>query len=183
VSVNLSPSQLKAGTVAETVAQALEESGLEPYRLELELTETILIEDTETALAKLRELKSLGVKLSLDDFGTGYSALGYLRRFPFDRLKIDRQFVGDLNAAGEGRAIVQAIIGLARALALSVTAEGVETPEQLMLLKADQCDEVQGFLLGVPISADEIPSAMRRAAASHGEATGLQVGNAVSSLN
>ncbi|WP_051660750.1 EAL domain-containing protein [Bosea sp. 117] len=163
VSVNISPSQLRSGRLIEIVSGALAASGLEPCRLELELTETMLIEDSSVAATLLDQLKALGVRLALDDFGTGYSALGYLRRFPFDRLKIDQHFVADLGAAGKGRAIVQAIIGLARALKLSVTAEGVETAEQLMLLQADQCDEAQGFLLGRPVPADRIPALIRDA--------------------
>ena len=103
----------------------------------------------------LERLKQIGVRLSMDDFGTGYSSIGYLRAFPFDTVKIDRQFIGDLDKDKDARSIVQAIVGLGRALDLDVVAEGVETPEQLVLLQADRCREVQGFLTGAPMPLDE----------------------------
>ena len=150
VSVNVSPTQFRSPALVDRVKRTLEESGMSGDRLELEVTESILLEDTDAARAVMHRLKALGVGLAMDDFGTGYSSLSYLSRFPFDRLKIDRQFIANLHATGEARAIVQAIIGLGRALGLDVTAEGVETPEQLLLLRADRCDEVQGYYLSIP---------------------------------
>ena len=133
------------GELAATVARVLSETSLAPHRLELELTESVLLEDTQKALLTLAELKALGVRLTMDDFGTGYSSLGYLRDFPFDGLKIDQQFIADLSGTGDARAIVQAIVALGKALGMTVTAEGVETAEQLLLLRHDACEEVQGF--------------------------------------
>ncbi len=156
VSVNVSPVQFRSGGFPDLVREALARTGLEPRRLELELTEGVLLEDTERAARILAELKEIGVGLSLDDFGTGYSSLGYLKSFPFDTIKIDRTFVSDLQASGGSRAIVQAILGLGRALGMKVTAEGVETPEQLLLLKLDQCSEVQGFHLARPLPVEAL---------------------------
>lgn len=151
VSVNVSPAQFDSPGLVDHVATALRASGLPGERLELELTESMLLRDVPKTCELMGRLKELGVCLAMDDFGTGYSSLGYLRRFPFDRLKIDQQFVASLHPAGEARAIVQAIVGLGRALNLSVTAEGVETAEQLLLLRADRCHEVQGYHLSRPV--------------------------------
>ena len=155
ISVNVSPAQFRHGDLAASVRAALERSGLPAHRLELELTEGVLLEDTDRALQMMNSLKDLGVRLSLDDFGTGFSSLGYLRAFPFDGLKIDRSFVADLDGTDGARAIIRAIRGLGAALGISVTAEGVETQEQLSLLRAELCDEVQGFLLARPMSAQD----------------------------
>ncbi len=155
VAVNLSPAQFGAG-VALTVDAVLRETGLSPSRLELEITEGVLIGDTQNALRTLTALKALGVTLAMDDFGTGYSSLSYLKKFPFDKLKIDRSFVRDLDEGAAGDSIVQAIIALAHSLRLAVTAEGVETAHQLAVLQAAGCSFVQGFLLGRPISAKQI---------------------------
>lgn len=156
VSVNVSPIQFRDGDLFETVRTALAESGLPGGRLELELTEGVLMADAERALGVLEKLKSLGVKLAMDDFGTGYSSLSYLRNFPFDVIKIDRRFISDLESRDSARAIVQAILGLGKALGLSVTAEGVETRGQYDMLATDQCNEVQGFLLARPLQADKV---------------------------
>ncbi len=158
VAVNLSPAQFHQRHLAGTVRDILNRTGLAPSRLELEITEGILIDDAERALATLRELKALGVRSALDDFGTGYSSLSYLRRFPFDKLKIDASFVQALGDGGEADAIVRAIVALGRSLSLHITAEGVETAEQLRLLRAQSCDEVQGFLLGRPLPATALPA-------------------------
>lgn len=157
VSVNLSPVEFQHGRLLARVKSALEESGLPPSRLELELTESMMLDDAEGALVLMQELKSLGVRLSMDDFGTGYSSLSYLRRFPFDGLKIDRSFTADLHNASDSQAIIKAIIGLGRALSLTVTAEGVETQEQLEVLRQCDCDEVQGYFLARPME----PAALR----------------------
>lgn len=138
------------------VQQVLTQTGLEPHRLELELTESTLLENTELSLSQLQQLRAHGVRLAIDDFGTGYSSLGYLRCFPFERIKIDRSFIVDLSPSGQARAIIQAIIDLAHALGMSVTAEGVETPEQLVMLQADGCDEVQGYLLARPMPMEQL---------------------------
>jgi diguanylate cyclase (GGDEF)-like protein len=156
VSVNVSPAQFIAEGLPQMVATALKRTGLPATRLELELTESVLLEDTVRARRTLDALKRLGVRLSMDDFGTGYSSIGYLRSFPFDAIKIDRQFVGDLGKEGDARSIIQAIVGLGRALDLDVVAEGVETTDQLLLLRTDQCREVQGFLTGAPMPADAL---------------------------
>ena len=158
IAVNLSPAQFHQRHLAATVRAILNQAGLAPSRLELEITEGILIDDAERALATLRELKALGVRIALDDFGTGYSSLSYLRRFPFDKLKIDASFVQALGDGGEADAIVRAIVALGRSLSLHITAEGVETSEQLRLLRAQNCDEVQGFLLGRPLPAAALPT-------------------------
>jgi diguanylate cyclase (GGDEF)-like protein/PAS domain S-box-containing protein len=166
VSVNISPVQFRRQDIVRIVADALSSSGLAPDRLELELTESVLLEDTAKAAQTLSNLKALGVRLSMDDFGTGYSSLGYLRTFPFDCLKIDRGFVAGLAEANEARAIVQAILGLSRALHMRVAAEGVETKQQLDLLRRDGCDEVQGFLLAMPMPVDELDRLIGARAAS-----------------
>ncbi len=156
VSVNVSVVQFRGGELVETVGSVLKATDLAPHRLELEITESVLIENAEKALEMLVQLKDLGVRLSMDDFGTGYSSLGYLRSFPFDALKIDRSFVGDLDQSKGALAIVQAILGLGRALGMQVVAEGVETESQLACLKADRCDEVQGFYLGRPMTEEAL---------------------------
>ncbi len=156
VSVNLSPVEFRGGQLVAQIRSALEETGLPPGRLELELTESVMLEDAEGALVLMQELKGLGVRLSMDDFGTGYSSLSYLRAFPFDGLKIDRSFMTDLHAADDSKAIIQAIIGLGHALSLTVTAEGVETQEQLELLRQYGCDEAQGYLLNRPMPPEEL---------------------------
>ncbi len=153
ISVNLSPAQFHGGDLPGQVADILARTGLEPDRLELEVTEGILIVDSERALCVLGALKALGVRIALDDFGTGYSSLSYLRRFPFDRLKIDRSFVTELGADPNADAIVRAITAMSRSLRLEVTAEGVETEQQLASLRALQCGHLQGYLLGRPAPA------------------------------
>ena len=153
VSVNVSPVQFRTGNLVALVEAALADSGLDANRLEIEITEGVLLEDAERARTALDALKALGVRISMDDFGTGYSSLSSLRSFPFDVIKIDRTFVADMDGRAGGRAVVQAILRLGQALGLSVTAEGVETTAQLAMLSADGCQEVQGFLLGRPMAA------------------------------
>lgn len=150
VSVNLSPVQFQQDNIAERIGAILRETGLAPTRLELEITEGLLMDDTEQAMAMLTALRRLGVKLAMDDFGTGYSSLSYLKKFLFDKLKIDRSFIRDLDDSADARPIVQAIIAMARSLHLNVTAEGVETERQLAYLRQQGCRFVQGFLLGRP---------------------------------
>jgi diguanylate cyclase (GGDEF)-like protein/PAS domain S-box-containing protein len=151
MAVNLSAMQFRRAGLIETVSGALERSGLPAHLLELELTESILLQDVENNLEMVRQLKSLGVRLSIDDFGTGYSSLSYLKRFAVDRLKIDRSFVRDISTDPDDAAIVRAVIQLARSLRLGIIAEGVETQEQLAFLREEGCDEMQGFLFSRPL--------------------------------
>jgi diguanylate cyclase (GGDEF)-like protein/PAS domain S-box-containing protein len=154
VAVNVSPVQFKSGTLALKVVAALAASGLPPHRLELEITEAVLIRDDEAALQILHQLRDIGVRIALDDFGTGYSSLSYLQRFPFDKIKIDRCFVNDLADAG-GSSIVQAVVNIAAARRMTTTAEGVETERQQELLRGLGCTEIQGYLFSPPKPAEE----------------------------
>jgi EAL domain-containing protein (putative c-di-GMP-specific phosphodiesterase class I) len=147
------------------VANVLDRTGLEPNRLELEVTETLLITDGEAALETLQHLKRIGVRIALDDFGTGYSSLSYLQRFPFDKVKIDKSFIDDLTRSANARAIVGAILAMSHQLHLEVTAEGVETAEQLALLRAQQCDQIQGYLLSRPLPQAKLREFIRAHAA------------------
>lgn len=156
LAVNLSPAQLHSSNLVGTVANALAAAGLIPERLELEVTENVLLGDAETALAKLHSLRSMGVRIVMDDFGTGYSSLSNLRAFPFDKIKIDRSFVSDLASNREALAIVRAVRDLGRSFEMSVTAEGVETEAQLQQLQAEGCNEVQGYLFGRPLPAADL---------------------------
>ena len=153
VAVNLSAVQFKRGDLEQSVIRALEDTGLEPRLLELELTESILIRDSENVLSAVKRLKQMGVKLSIDDFGTGYSSLSYLKRFEVDKLKIDQTFVRDLAVDSEDAAIVRAIIQMAHSLGLKTIAEGVENQHVLDLLGLIECDEVQGYHCGRPMAA------------------------------
>ena len=137
------------------VRRALADSGLEPERLELEITEGVLLQNTEAAMTTLRQLKDLGVLIAMDDFGTGYSSLGYLQKFPFDKIKIDRSFVSALETRTDADAIVRAVVGLGHSLGMRTCAEGVETVAQLTFLKREGCDEVQGYYFGKPMPALE----------------------------
>ncbi len=156
VAVNLSPVQFRHADLAERVIAILKDTGLPPERLELEVTEGVLIDDSARALSTLKALKQAGIRISLDDFGTGYSSLSYLQSFPFDKIKIDRSFIGNMPTNEDSRSIVRAIIALARSLRITVTAEGVETEEQLRLLRSEDCNQVQGYLLGRPAPAGDV---------------------------
>jgi diguanylate cyclase (GGDEF)-like protein len=163
VAVNLSALQFKRTDLMATVTRALAESGLAPECLELELTESILIQDVDSALRVVREMRDMGLKLSIDDFGTGYSSLSYLQKLAVDKLKIDRSFVQGLSGdEGDSAAIVRAIIQLAHNLKLLTVAEGVETIEQLNFLRDHGCDEVQGYYLGRPVPADQLAALLVR---------------------
>ena len=161
VAVNMSAAQFRDDMLADRIADILGRTGLPAARLELEVTETLYIDNIARALATLHALKSTGVKIALDDFGTGYSSLSYLRSFPFDRIKIDRSFVHELTADASALSLVQTIVAMGHNLNLSVSAEGVETDQQLDLLRQEGCDEVQGFLLGRPMPADDIEDYLR----------------------
>ncbi len=156
IAVNLSPAQFSHGDLPGLVRRVLDETGLEARRLELEITEGVLIKDSERALTILRQLKALGVRIAMDDFGTGYSSLSYLQRFPFDKLKIDQSFVRLAEHSADSRAIIRAVIGLGKSLGMPVVAEGVETTGQLDLLAGERCDEVQGYLIGRPMPAERL---------------------------
>jgi len=162
VAVNLSAVQFRSSAVIDLVDEALANSGLAPERLEIEITESALIEDHDGAQATLVALRSRGVRVALDDFGTGYSSLAYLRRFPMDKLKIDGMFVRSLDSDEDAQAVVTAIISLAQALRLDTTAEGIETPEQLVMLRALGCDDVQGYLISRPMPSTDVEAYLER---------------------
>ena len=156
IAVNLSPVQFKNPNLVSPVKAALEASGLPAHRLELEITESVLLQNSETTLAVLHELRGFGVRISLDDFGTGYSSLSYLRSFPFDKIKIDRSFVTELATREDSMAIVRAVTGLGKSLGIVTTAEGVETDEQFDLLRREGCTQAQGYLFSKPRPAAEV---------------------------
>jgi diguanylate cyclase (GGDEF)-like protein/PAS domain S-box-containing protein len=155
IAINLSPVQFRDGDLPTLVHTILLETGLAPHRLEIEITENVLIDDFSRALSMMRRLKALGVRISMDDFGTGYSSLAYLQAFPFDKIKIDQSFISSVVANPQSAAIVRAVIGLARGLNLPVIAEGVETQDQLSFLAQESCDEVQGYYVGRPSAIDQ----------------------------
>jgi diguanylate cyclase (GGDEF)-like protein/PAS domain S-box-containing protein len=166
VAVNLSPAQFMHGDVVSLVHSILLETGLAPGRLELEITEGVLIEDFDRGLALLRRLKALGVRISMDDFGSGYSSLSYLQAFPFDKIKIDRAFVMNLGRNPQSAAIVRAVIDLGHGLEMSIVAEGVETQEQLGFLSEEGCDAVQGYFIGKPFPIGQYAALVGRSAAN-----------------
>jgi predicted signal transduction protein with EAL and GGDEF domain len=160
ICVNISPLQFNQGDLPQWIGEFLKKAKLSPERLELELTESAIMTDAETNIAKLRELKDVGLKLAVDDFGTGYSSLSYLKRFPIDTLKIDQSFVADLDTA-DGAAIVDAIIALAKTLNLRVIAEGIEQEQQLHYLVDKECDLLQGYYFARPIYPEDVPAMLR----------------------
>ena len=157
VAVNLSPVQFRNRRLAETVGAILADTGFDPNRLELEVTESLLLGDDEAVLAILHELRAMGVRIAMDDFGTGYSSLSYLRRFPFDKIKIDQSFIREMGTDGDCAAIIKAVVGLGRSLGMAVNAEGVETNQQFIKLCAEGCGEVQGYLFSKPKPISELP--------------------------
>jgi diguanylate cyclase (GGDEF)-like protein len=162
LAVNLSPMQLRSPGLAGVVARAIERAGLDPARLELEITETVLLQESAEALAVLQELRAIGIRIALDDFGTGYSSLRHLTSLPVDRIKIDRAFVSEMVGRADCRAIVSSVASLARQLGLATTAEGVETEEQLRLVTAAGCTEAQGFLIGKPVPVGDTAALIQR---------------------
>lgn len=162
VSVNLSARQFQQRDLVEMVARVLDEARLSPERLELEITETLAMQDVDYTIQKLSRLKDMGIEISIDDFGTGYSSLSYLKRFPIDTLKVDKSFVADVTTDPGNAAIVSAIIGLARNLGLKVVAEGVETEHQLEFLRSQDCDEMQGYLFSRPVPAEDCAALLAR---------------------
>jgi EAL domain-containing protein (putative c-di-GMP-specific phosphodiesterase class I) len=156
IAVNLSPVQLGNADVADLVHRVLLDTGLSPHRLELEITESTIIGDKERALQTLRRIKAFGVTIAIDDFGTGYSSLETLRAFPFDKIKLDRSFMSEVEASPEAKAIIRAILALGQTLRVPVLAEGVETRSQLDILLDEGCDEAQGYFLGRPVPVERI---------------------------
>jgi predicted signal transduction protein with EAL and GGDEF domain len=156
VAVNVSPAQFKSERLVEMVMSALAASGLPATRLEVEITEGVLLQENAKTLQTLHRLRELGVRVSMDDFGTGYSSLSYLRSFPFDKIKIDRSFVSDLSANRDGVAIIRAIAGLGKSLGMTTVAEGVETHDQMERIRTEGCTDVQGYLISRPVSATEL---------------------------
>jgi predicted signal transduction protein with EAL and GGDEF domain len=161
IAVNLSPLQLKARNLTQTVILALANSGLAATRLELEITESVFLEDNELTLSTLHDLRRLGVRIAMDDFGTGYSSLSYLRSFPFDKIKLDKSFVDDLSNRADSIAIVKSIAMLGASLGMTTTAEGIETADQLKLLQQAGFLEGQGYLFGRPVPAKDIARDLR----------------------
>jgi diguanylate cyclase (GGDEF)-like protein/PAS domain S-box-containing protein len=173
LAINLSPIQFRHGDLAGLVHQVLIDTGLSPDRLELEITESVLVDDLPRALAILRRLKALGVRIAMDDFGTGYSSLSNLQAFPFDKIKIDRSFISNLQRNAQAATIVRAVIALGRGLNLPVVAEGVETHEQLAFLSNEACSEVQGYLLGRPLPIADYAGIVGRDAPPGARAAGV----------
>jgi predicted signal transduction protein with EAL and GGDEF domain len=161
VAANLSPAQFRSPALVQVVMSALASSGLASNRLELEITETVLLQDTTATLATLHRLRDLGVHIVMDDFGTGYSSLSYLRSFPFDKIKIDRSFVKDITASTGSLQIVRAVSAMAKGLGMQSTAEGVETQEQLDTVTSEGCTEMQGFLFSKPLPAHQVDHLIR----------------------
>ena len=167
VAVNLSPAQLQGRDLVRDVGEALSGSSLPPHRLELEITEALLMQDDKFVLETLVAIRGLGVRIAMDDFGTGYSSLAYLSRFPFDKIKIDQSFIRGMVGSDEALAIIRAIIGLGRSLGIAINAEGVETQEQHSMLTAKGCGELQGFLFGRPQPESTIAETLRRFGSAH----------------
>jgi EAL domain-containing protein (putative c-di-GMP-specific phosphodiesterase class I) len=164
VAVNIPPQQLHKGNLLQLLEQALDDSGLSPKQLEIELTETSLMDDPDLAISLFKQIRRMGVSIALDDFGTGYSSLSHLRRFPLDILKIDQAFIRDVGTQNEDGAIVRAIITMAHELGMKVVAEGVETPEHYHFLEQERCDIVQGFLISRPVTAEAMELLLREQA-------------------
>ncbi|WP_132255812.1 putative bifunctional diguanylate cyclase/phosphodiesterase [Methylobacterium segetis] len=162
IAVNISPIQFRTSEFLRDIAAALEASGLEPGRLEIEITESVFLDKTAITMANLHELRSRGIRIALDDFGTGYSSLSYLAKFPVDKIKIDRSFVRDIDDEGGNLAVIEAILAIAQKLSIAVTAEGVETAEQAQVLRARACNDIQGFLISPARPASEIPDLIAR---------------------
>ena len=173
VAVNLSPAQFRESRLVDAIRAALTDSGLPPSRLELEITESVLLQNSQATFALLHELHELGTPIAMDDFGTGYSSLSYLRSFPFDKIKIDRSFIGDLSNKDSAAHIVRAVTGLGISLGMSTTAEGVETLEQLRQLRVEGCTEVQGYLFSRPRPKQDIPAILEHARATLNAEAGL----------
>ncbi len=162
IAINLSPVQFRSKTLVATVMSAIANAGIASNRVELEITEAILLQNSETTIITLHQLHSLGVRISMDDFGTGYSSLSYLQSFPFDKIKIDQSFTRNIDRNSDALAIIHAVSGLGISLGMTITVEGVETKEQLELIRAEGCNEVQGYLFSTPQPASEVPRMLSR---------------------
>jgi EAL domain-containing protein (putative c-di-GMP-specific phosphodiesterase class I) len=162
IAINLSPLQLRQGDFVSLIHSVLVENHLSPDRLVLEITEGALMDDYSRAVSILRRVKALGVRIAMDDFGTGYSSLSYLQSFPFDKIKIDQTFISNLDRNAQSAAIVRAVLALGHNLDLITVAEGVETPEQLTILRNEGCDEIQGYLIGRPQPIDQYAAIVGR---------------------
>ena len=162
VAVNISAVQFTDGNLLPMVSKALEDSGLSPEQLELEITESAVMHDPEEVIRSLHELSQFGMKLAIDDFGTGYSSLAYLKRFPVNTLKIDRTFITDISSDNDDVAIVEAVLGLGKHFDMKVVAEGVEDSEQLNFLKSQGCDIAQGYYISKPLSSDQYAQWLER---------------------
>jgi EAL domain-containing protein (putative c-di-GMP-specific phosphodiesterase class I) len=167
VAVNLSALQFRRGNLLEQVGDALRDSGLEPQCLELELTESVILQDMEEVQKVLREVAAMGIAVSIDDFGTGYSSFAYLRKLHIDKLKIDQSFVRGVHGSEEDAAIVHAIIALARALKMNVVAEGVETVEEYNFMKQAGCDQVQGYYCSKPLDVEKFKQMLEQGCPHH----------------
>jgi EAL domain-containing protein (putative c-di-GMP-specific phosphodiesterase class I) len=161
IAVNLSPRQFMSDTLLEDVMGTIAETGMNPHRIELEVTESVMIREPERAVKLLRSLKSIGVRLTIDDFGTGYSSLAYLKRLPIDCMKIDASFVRGIPVDASDVAITETILAMAASLGLKVVAEGVETADQMYFLERRGCDEMQGFYFSKPLPAEDVPAYLR----------------------
>ena len=161
VAINISAVQFQQGTLVRQVGDAIARSGVDPSRIELELTESMLMQDAREAIRTLEDLSGLGAKLAIDDFGTGYSSLSYLKQFPVDRLKLDQSFVRQMTTNHSDAVIARATINLGHSLGLEVIAEGVETEDQYEYLRAEGCDVVQGYLFGKPMAPDDLAAVLR----------------------
>jgi EAL domain-containing protein (putative c-di-GMP-specific phosphodiesterase class I) len=170
IAVNLSPTQFRAADFADRIIQTVRECGADPHRIELEVTESVLLDDSDTIIQALAKLRAAGFRIALDDFGTGYSSLSYLRRFEVDKIKIDRSFVQHLGHAVDSAAIISAVLTLGHAMGLTVTAEGVETAEQHEFLEAAGCNAMQGFLFSRPLPAEDIDRLLESSEAARGAA-------------
>jgi EAL domain-containing protein (putative c-di-GMP-specific phosphodiesterase class I) len=164
VAVNVSPVQLRDPDFLDSIASAINSAGIAPHRLQVEITESVLLQDMDETLRVLERLKATGVGISVDDFGTGYASLSYLRKFPFDTLKIDQSFIREMANDGESLAIIESTLGLAHKLGMATVAEGVETVEQMSLLRAMNCSRVQGYLINRPHPASAVPAMLAREA-------------------
>jgi len=166
VAVNVSAQQFHRGNIVSTVTEVLDKTGLNPCWLELEITESLTLDETDNTVRIMHDLKRLGISLSLDDFGTGWSSLAYLRRFPLDRIKIDRSFMRDVVSQPAAEAVVRSILSLARSLGIACVGEGVETHQQLEYLQKQLCSEIQGFLYSPALPAEDCTQLMRAGKAS-----------------
>ncbi len=162
MAVNLSARQFQQGNLVKTIVQILEETALDPRYLELEITESIAMQDVDLTISVLQKLQSKGVHISMDDFGTGYSSLSFLKHFPLDKLKIDRSFIRDLMTDAKDAAIIKAVIALGQGLNLKVIAEGVETTEQLEFLRALKCDGMQGYIFSKPLPVEAATQLLKK---------------------